>query len=116
MKTSVTYAFNLLAILNAGSLAGRILPALVAHKVGPAVVLTAGSLCLGILILAWIVIDNIAGITIWAILVGFMAGITVAIPAAVVPAVVPLLSPTPNVVGARTGMAFSGPAIAVSNL
>jgi MFS family permease len=108
VETSVSYSFYLLAILNAGSFAGRILPAFVAHSLGPAVVLSAGSLCLGILILAWIAIKDIAGITIWAILVGFMAGITVAIPAAVVP----LLSPTPSVVGARTGMAWSGAAFA----
>ena len=108
IKTSVSFAFYLLAIVNAGSFAGRILPAFVAHKLGPAVVLSAGSICLGILILAWIAIRDIAGITAWAILVGFMAGITVAIPAAVVP----LLSPSPSVVGARTGMAWSGAAFA----
>ena len=108
IKTSVSYAFYLLAILNAGSFAGRILPAFVAHSLGPAVVLSAGSIGLGILILAWIAIHNVAGITVWAILVGFMAGITVAIPAAVVP----LLSPSPSVVGARTGMAWSGAAFA----
>jgi predicted MFS family arabinose efflux permease len=108
IKTSVSYSFYLLAILNAGSFAGRILPALIAHRVGPAVVLSAGGVCLGILILGWIAIHDIAGITVWAILVGFMAGITVAIPAAVVP----LMSPTPSVVGARTGMAWSGAAFA----
>ncbi|KIX94404.1 uncharacterized protein Z520_09790 [Fonsecaea multimorphosa CBS 102226] len=108
IKTNVSYAFYLLAILNAGSFAGRILPAFVAHKLGPAFVLSAGSVSLGILILAWIGIHDVAGVTIWAILVGFMAGITVAIPAAVVP----LLSPTPSVVGARTGMAWSGSAFA----
>ncbi|ETI22438.1 hypothetical protein G647_06513 [Cladophialophora carrionii CBS 160.54] len=108
IKTSVSYAFYLLAILNAGSFAGRILPALVAHRIGPAVVLSAGSVCLGILILGWIAIHDIGGITVWAVLVGFMAGITVAIPAAVVP----LMSPTPSVVGARTGMAWAGAALA----
>ncbi|OAP60787.1 hypothetical protein AYL99_05789 [Fonsecaea erecta] len=108
VKTNVSYAFYLLAILNAGSCAGRILPAFVAHKLGPAVVLSAGSISLGILILAWVGIHDVPGLTIWAILVGFMAGITVAIPAAVVP----LLSPTPSVVGARTGMAWSGAACA----
>lgn len=108
LKTSVSYAFYLLAILNAGSLAGRILPAFLAHRFGPAVILAAGCISLGILILAWIGIHNVAGITVWSILVGFMAGITVAIPAAVVP----LLSPSASVVGARTGMAWSGAAFA----
>ncbi|OAG43739.1 hypothetical protein AYO21_01966 [Fonsecaea monophora] len=108
VKTNVSYAFYLLAILNAGSFAGRILPAFVAHKFGPAVVLVAGGIGLGVLILAWIGIHNVPGVTVWAVLVGFMAGITVAIPAAVVP----LLSPSPSVVGARTGMAWSGSAFA----
>jgi predicted MFS family arabinose efflux permease len=108
LKTSTTYAFNLLAILNAGSCAGRVLPAFIAHRLGPCSVLVGGAFGLGILILAWIRINDIAGITVWAVLVGFMSGITVAIPAAVVP----LLSPTPNVIGARTGMAWSGAAFA----
>ncbi|KAJ9607746.1 hypothetical protein H2200_007824 [Cladophialophora chaetospira] len=108
IKTSVTYAFNLLAILNAGSCAGRVLPSVIAHRVGPAVVLSAGALCLGILIFAWIAIHETVGITIWAVLVGFASGITVAIPATVAP----LMSPTPNVIGARTGMAWSGAAFA----
>jgi MFS family permease len=108
LHTSSSYAFYLLAILNAGSFAGRILPALLAHRLGPAVILAAGGICLGILILAWMAIHTVAGITVWAVLVGFMAGITVAIPAAVVP----FLCPSPSVVGARTGMAWSGAAIA----
>ena len=108
LRTSTTYAFDLLAILNGGSFLGRILPALFAQRFGPAVTVALGAMSLGILILAWLGIHNVAGITVWAVLIGFMSGLNVAIPSAVIP----LLSPSRDVVGARTGMAWSGAAFA----
>ena len=108
LKTSESYAFYLLAILNGGSFLGRILPALFAQKFGPAVTEMLGALSLGILIMSWIGIHSVAGITVWSVLIGFFSGLNVAIPSAVIP----LLSPSPSVVGARTGMAWSGAAFA----
>ncbi|KAF6816523.1 MFS monocarboxylate [Colletotrichum sojae] len=102
---SADFAFYLLAYMNAGSLAGRILPALVAQvrTIGPVWVLVVGCLSLGALILGWIGIWDATGITVWGVMVGFMSGIAVALPNAVVPRLVPLA----NVVGARTGMMWS---------
>lgn len=82
LGTSTEYAFYLLAIMNAGSFAGRILPAYVAQIkiIGPAWVLAAGSMSLGVLVLAWIGIHNTVGITIWAVCMGFMSGIVVSMP------------------------------------
>ena len=108
LRVTTTYAFDLLAILNAGSFLGRILPALFAQRFGPAVTVALGAISLGILILAWLGIHNVPGITVWAVLIGFMSGLNVAIPSAVIP----LLSPSRDVVGARTGMAWSGAAFA----
>ncbi|KAK2779370.1 MFS monocarboxylate [Colletotrichum kahawae] len=100
--TSADFAFYLLAYMNAGSLAGRILPAWIAQvrTIGPVWVLIVGCLSLGALILGWIGIRDVTGITVWGVSVGFMSGIAVALPNAIVPR----LAPYANVVGARTGM------------
>ncbi|KAF4427554.1 MFS transporter asaE [Colletotrichum fructicola] len=102
LGTSADFAFYLLAYMNAGSLAGRILPAWIAQvrTIGPIWVLIVGCLSLGALILGWIGIRDVTGITIWGVSVGFMSGIAVALPNAIVPR----LAPYANVVGARTGM------------
>ncbi|KAF3811710.1 Fujikurins efflux protein [Colletotrichum gloeosporioides] len=104
LGTSADFAFYLLAYMNAGSLAGRILPAWIAQvrTIGPVWVLIVGCLSLGALILGWIGIRDVTGITIWGVSVGFMSGIAVALPNAVVPR----LAPYANVVGARTGMVW----------
>ncbi|KAL3295004.1 MFS general substrate transporter [Colletotrichum asianum] len=80
----------------------RILPAWIAQvrTIGPVWVLMVGCLSLGALILGWIGIRDVTGITIWGVSVGFMSGIAVALPNAIVPR----LAPYANVVGARTGM------------
>lgn len=67
---SSTRASDLLSILNAASLFGRIIPAAVGHKVGAANILLAGATILGILIIAWIGVGSIAGITVWSIFLG----------------------------------------------
>ncbi|KAI8946148.1 major facilitator superfamily domain-containing protein [Xylaria longipes] len=83
LGTSPNYASDLLSILNAASLFGRVLPAAVGHKVGAANILLAGTTVLGVLILAWMSIGSIAGITVWSIFLGFTAGSVITIPNAV---------------------------------
>lgn len=102
LQTSANFASYLLAIMNASGFAGRILPALVAQAFGPAWVLVGGCVCLGVLVLSWLGIHDIPGITVWSVLVGFMSGITVSLPNAVVPRL-----SVKAVVGARTGMMWS---------
>nr|POE80086.1 aspyridones efflux protein apdf [Quercus suber] len=104
LGTGAGYAFYLLAILNAGSIMGRILPAFVAQvrSVGPAWTLVAGSLALGILVLCWIAIFTTTGITIWAVLTGFMSGIAVSIPSSVVTSLSAFKQ-----VGTRSGMMWT---------
>ncbi|KAI8181243.1 Quinate permease [Colletotrichum sp. SAR 10_86] len=91
LGTSADFAFYLLAYMNAGSLAGRILPAWIAQvrTIGPVWVLIVGCLSLGALILGWIGIRDVTGITIWGVSVGFMSGIAVALPNAIVPRLAP---------------------------
>lgn len=87
--------------MNAGGLLGRILPAYLAQikRVGPAWILLLDVFSLGSLILWWIAIQTRAGLIVWAILVGFMSGITVSFPNVVLPRISPSYS-----VGARSGM------------
>ena len=103
LHTTSQFAFYMLAITNAGGFIGRVFPAYLSQVFGPAWVLVAGSMALGILVLSWLAIHNIPGITVWSVLVGFMAGIAVSLPNAVVPN----LSPFTSVVGTRTGMMWS---------
>ncbi|KAI1747604.1 major facilitator superfamily domain-containing protein [Xylaria castorea] len=83
LGTSSAHASDLLSILNAASLFGRVLPAAVGHKIGAANILLAGATVLGVLILSWISIRSIAGITVWSIFLGFTAGSVITIPNAV---------------------------------
>lgn len=69
---SSTNASDLLSILNAASLFGRVLPAAVGHKLGPANILLAGATVLGVLIFSWASIETIAGITVWSIFLGYV--------------------------------------------
>ncbi|KAF2168688.1 hypothetical protein M409DRAFT_65553 [Zasmidium cellare ATCC 36951] len=98
------YAFYLIAIMNAGSFAGRILPAFVAQTraIGPAWTLVMGSLGLGVLVLCWLAINNVVGVTVWAVIVGFMSGIVVSIPNVVVARLSAFTQ-----VGSRSGMLWT---------
>lgn len=104
LKTSSADANYLLAVLNAGSFVGRVVPAWVSQLVGAANILFFGAAALGTLVFVWLGIGNVAGITVWSFLVGydmlsdlallfgmiltckafrFMSGIVVSIPNAV---------------------------------
>ncbi|KAI1742797.1 major facilitator superfamily domain-containing protein [Xylaria scruposa] len=83
LNTSSARAADLLSILNAASLFGRVLPAALGHKIGAANILLAGATILGVLILSWISIQNVVGITVWVIFLGFTAGSVITIPNAV---------------------------------
>ncbi|KAI1430738.1 major facilitator superfamily domain-containing protein [Xylaria sp. CBS 124048] len=74
------FASDLLAVLNGASLIGRIVPAVVGHKLGPANILFGGATAMGILILSWIAVDSIIKLMIWALFLGITAGIVITIP------------------------------------
>lgn len=104
VRSATDVSFYILAIMNAGSFAGRIMPAYLAQvqRVGPAWVLVAGAFSLGTLILCWMAVQSRTSLIVWAFLVGFMSGITVSMPNAVLPR----LSPS-HVLGVRSGMMWS---------
>ncbi|KAK4505930.1 hypothetical protein PRZ48_003895 [Zasmidium cellare] len=71
-------AFYLVAIMQAGSVVGRLLPALWVDKFGAVNVLIPSMLTCGILTLCWIAIKNKAGLIVFAILFGAGYGLVLA--------------------------------------
>ena len=102
VTSSDDYAFYLLAILNAGSFFGRVIPNFLAGKIGPMVMLVVCALAAGLLSLCWIAIEDIAGLTVFAVLYGFFAGAYVSL----VPPVLVELTPDLSMVGTYLGMSL----------
>jgi len=96
------YAFYLLSILNAGSFFGRVIPNFLAGKIGLMNMIVFCTFASGILCCVWIIIDNVAGITVFAILYGFFAGAYVSL----IPPVLVELTPDMTVVGTWMGMSL----------
>ncbi|EEH37890.2 hypothetical protein PAAG_00811 [Paracoccidioides lutzii Pb01] len=72
-------AFYLVAILNASSTVGRILPNYVADFIGPLNIMIPMTLAIGILDFAWVGIHNAAGLIALVVLYGFTAAGFVAV-------------------------------------
>ena len=100
--TNENLGFYLLPILNAASIAGRVLPNLLTDRVGPLNVLIPASLGSGILAICWIGIKNLPGIIVFAILYGFFSGGFVSLP----PVALVSLTPDMRTLGTRMGQAF----------
>lgn len=102
-------AFYSFVILNAVSTAGRIVPNIFAHKIGPINTAIICTLACGILGFCWIAIKETASLIIFCILYGFFSGTYVAISA-------PAISSTsrnPDLLGTHLGMSFGVAALGV---
>jgi MFS family permease len=64
----------LVAILNGSSFFGRIVPGILADKIGPLNMLTVAAFSTGLLILCWQAITTSAGIIVFAVVYGFCSG------------------------------------------
>ncbi|KAH8697913.1 major facilitator superfamily domain-containing protein [Talaromyces proteolyticus] len=95
-------SFYLLSIMNAASAFGRIIPGLLADRLGSVPVMAACTLASAVLIYAWIAINSLAGLIVFSILYGFVSGAVVSLPVTTVAFLVPDLSK----VGTWMGMAF----------
>lgn len=100
--TNENLGFYLLPILNAASIAGRILPNFLTDRAGPLNILIPASFASGILALCWIGIKNLPGIIIFAILYGFSSGGFVSLP----PVALTSLTPDMRTLGTRMGQSF----------
>jgi predicted MFS family arabinose efflux permease len=103
LHISADLSFYMLAILNAASIFGRIIPNILADHYGALNILLPFTFCASILAFAWIGIHNLAGIIVFAILYGFFSGSIVSLP----PTALAALSPDLTRVGTRMGMSFS---------
>ncbi|KAK7029616.1 hypothetical protein VNI00_014314 [Paramarasmius palmivorus] len=95
-------AFYALAIINAASLPGRIIPNIIADRVGPYNVLVTCTVICGAIIFAMFGIKNIAGMVVFAVFYGFFSGAFLGLFA---PAVASL-SDAPSEIGVRLGIAY----------
>jgi len=96
-------AFYLLAILNAASIPGRILPGLLARRAGPINMLLPASLITGILSLCWIGVHTKGGLIVFSVLYGFFSGGVVSLPVVAMTSLMPDLKTW----GTRMGMCYT---------
>lgn len=92
-----------IAILNAASTLGRIVPNYVADKTGPLNMIVPCALISAVLAYCWIAVENKGGLIVFCILYGFFTGSFVSLP----PTTIVTLSPRLEIVGTRMGMVFS---------
>jgi len=107
IKTSL--AFYLLAFLNVGSIFGRILPNVLADKLGTYNMLLPSLYISSALVFSMFGIKNFAGLTVFALLYGFWSGSYVSL----IPSLLAQLSSHPGELGVRMGIAFSIVAISL---
>jgi MFS family permease len=95
-------SFYFLCVINAASAFGRIIPGLLADRLGSLEVITICTLATTVLAYVWIAIDNLGAIIVFCILYGFFSGAVVSLP----PTVVASLAPELELVGTWVGMCF----------
>jgi MFS family permease len=95
--------FYLLAVLNSGSVFGRLIPNLIAVYAGSLNILLFCIFTSGILVFFWIAIQDLVGVIAFAILYGFFSGAVVSLP----PTALVTICPDLSKIGTRLGMSFS---------
>ena len=96
-------AFYLLPILMLGSAPGRVLPNLLADKIGPFNVFVPMTLLCAVLVLSWIGIRSVGGLVFFAILYGFASGSFVSL----TPPAIVATAKGMDGLGTRMGMALA---------
>ncbi|KAI1770218.1 major facilitator superfamily domain-containing protein [Hypoxylon cercidicola] len=114
-RTSISssLAGYLLVIINASSLLGRLIPGYYADKIGSINVQASVTFAGAVLTFCLLAIRTTAGLVVFSVLYGFMAGAFMGLPAAGIVS----LSPDKSKIGTRLGMtlAFIGFGLLVSN-
>ncbi|WPG99108.1 Hypothetical protein R9X50_00191700 [Acrodontium crateriforme] len=103
IRANANLSFYLVAILNAGSFFGRLIPNILADKLGAWQVLLPVTLMTSVFGFIWIAIKDTPGVIALAIFYGFFSGAVISIP----PSALVVISPNLAVVGTRMGMSFS---------
>ncbi|KAK4620099.1 MFS-type transporter dbaD [Fulvia fulva] len=102
-------AFYLLAILNAASTFGRVIPNLIADRIGPFNVIIPCTLATGILCICLAPTRSVAPVIVIAVLYGFFSGTFVSLPATIYVHI----TENRGLIGTRMGMGFSCTAIGI---
>ena len=97
-----SFSFYLLAIINASSTVGRVLPNFYADKTGPLNIQISFSFIAAMLCFCWIAVRNTAGLIIWSVVYGFFCGCFASM---LSPSVMSLTSDL-RVMGSRMGIAL----------
>ncbi|KAJ5588630.1 hypothetical protein N7537_011308 [Penicillium hordei] len=100
---SVNLSSYILSILNAASVFGRLLPGVMADKVGRFNTICCFGSSTGILLLCWIAVKSNAAIIVFAALYGFFSGAIVSL----MSPCIAHLSPTPSHIGTYLGMGMA---------
>ncbi|KAF1948063.1 MFS general substrate transporter [Clathrospora elynae] len=108
--TNENLAFYLLAIMNALSVFGRILPNIFADKIGPLNVVIPCCLISGILCISFIAVSSSAGIIVLMAFYGFFSGSFVSLPPTII---VHLSTDARHKIGTRLGQSFGIIAVGV---
>ncbi|GAB7347977.1 hypothetical protein MBLNU459_g5480t1 [Dothideomycetes sp. NU459] len=96
-----TISFYMLPITSAGSIVGRILPGLVADRMGPLNVLGSGIMVASMLGFCWIAVQNtLGGLVVWSLLYGAFSGSFVSLQ----PTTVVSITSDLSTVGGRMGL------------
>ena len=101
--TDANTAFYLLAIMNTGSIPGRVLPNYLGDRFGPFNMLVFCCPMMGLLILTLISQPSFGGLVVFCIFYGFFSGMWLSLPG---PTIIKLC-PSPAVIGTRMGMTFA---------
>lgn len=101
--TDNSLAFYIVAIFNAGSIIGRILPNALSDRIGVFNTITPLTLLLGVTILCLLGVDNAAGMIVEAVVTGIFNGVVVALP----PVCFRMLTENKSMIGTRTGQGFA---------
>ncbi|KAI0193461.1 monocarboxylate permease-like protein, mch4 [Astrocystis sublimbata] len=101
--TDQTLAFYIVAIFNAGSVLGRILPNALSDRVGIFNTLVPLTVVLGVTEFALLGVFNTGGMVVEAIATGFFSGVVIALP----PVAFRMLTANNSMIGTRIGMGFA---------
>lgn len=112
LRTSDDMAFYLLALTNAGSLIGRLLPGLLPQWLARVEAFPVATTATGLIVLLWLQVNNLGGFVAFCVIYGLSSGILITLATIMVP----LLAP-PGIVetriGTRLGMSYFGAGIGV---
>uniref|UniRef100_A0A0B7JZC5 Major facilitator superfamily (MFS) profile domain-containing protein n=1 Tax=Bionectria ochroleuca TaxID=29856 RepID=A0A0B7JZC5_BIOOC len=96
-------SFYLVAVFNAGSCLGRVLPSALSDWLGPFNTIAPGTAVFGVVMFCMLAVKDEAGVVVLAVLGGFFSGVLIALP----PVCYARLTEDKAVIGTRIGMGFS---------